>query len=111
MDYKGYAIKRGKDGNYTVTPPNAMKWRDPAANLETAKRWVEQHIAERRNRFAPAKVEAKKSWSIDVSIRGDRRHLGTLEGTWQELREALGQTFQIEREDDLSGDIVITRRP
>lgn len=115
MEYKGYKIKRDKDGNYHVTPPNAMRWSDPAANLETAKRWVEQHIAERRNRFAPpideSRSAVKKWWHIYVNIHGDTRKLGDLEATHSELKEALGDSFVINWEDDVAGEVVVVRKP
>lgn len=47
-DYLGYAIERGPDGNYRVRPPTGGWWAEPAATLETAKRWVRLDLAERR---------------------------------------------------------------
>ena len=44
----GYAIHRDTNGNYHVTPPGGLRWREQAVNLETAKRWIGQHIAERQ---------------------------------------------------------------
>jgi hypothetical protein len=49
--YKGYSLTRdGATGNYTVQPQGALRWPEVAVNIATAKRWIECHIAERRNR-------------------------------------------------------------
>ena len=58
MDYRGYTIKRGKYQGlpaYTVTPPlgRGPAWADIAANINTAKKWVDADIASR-----PAKTAA-----------------------------------------------------
>src|SRR6185503_9072770 len=49
MKYQGYTIKRCKYQGTTcwqVTTPLRQTWPDLASNLETAKRWVDCHIAE-----------------------------------------------------------------
>lgn len=49
--YRNYVLTRNSStGNYTVQPPGALRWPEPAANIATAKRWIDRHIEERRNR-------------------------------------------------------------
>lgn len=49
--YQDYKITRTDEGNYTVQPPNGLAWKEEAANVATAKKWVDQHRAERRQGF------------------------------------------------------------
>ncbi len=44
MKYKKYTITSVRNGNYTITTPKGDSWNEQAANLETAKKWVEVDI-------------------------------------------------------------------
>jgi len=47
MKYRDYTIRRCGD-NYCITTPAGETWSELAVNIETAKRWIDCHIAERR---------------------------------------------------------------
>jgi hypothetical protein len=57
MIYRSYTIKRVKSTqgvfNYTVKPPTGLVWLEEAANLATAKKWVDAHIIENRREVSP----------------------------------------------------------
>ena len=44
--YRGWRIERSEDGYYRVIPPISGRWPEPAINHETAKRWIDCHLAE-----------------------------------------------------------------
>ena len=48
MKYKEHTIKRDSAGNYRVTTPKGVEWADPAANIATAKKWVDAALNEAR---------------------------------------------------------------
>lgn len=51
MKYKGHKLVRTPAGNYRVQMPGVYGFfLDVAANIETAKRWVDAHIVEVRER-------------------------------------------------------------
>jgi len=53
MKYRDYTIRRCGD-NYKVTTPEGETWREVAANIKTARRWIDCHIAERKaNKVLP----------------------------------------------------------
>ncbi len=45
----GYLVQKDGAENYRITPPGSLPWDERAVNLETARKWIEQHRAERRN--------------------------------------------------------------
>lgn len=69
IEYEGYKITKDADDNYRVTAPNGETWSDPAANVATAKKWVEQHIAEVRQRKSDYERGAKgKDEGLDEAL-------------------------------------------
>jgi hypothetical protein len=53
VTYRNYTLKRNpRDGNYTVTTPNGTRWAEIAANVQTAKKWVDADLAEKRGATA-----------------------------------------------------------
>lgn len=53
--YKNFEIQsteyQGTDCFQVKTPDN-KKWPDLAANISTAKKWIDQHLAEKGNSYA-----------------------------------------------------------
>lgn len=48
MRYKEHTIKRDSADNFRVTTPKGVEWAEPAANIETAKKWIDAALNEAR---------------------------------------------------------------
>lgn len=48
MKYKGYTITRTRGGNYRVKTPWGSVWAEEAANIATAKKWIDADIREKQ---------------------------------------------------------------
>jgi len=50
MTYRRFTIKRTKYQGlvaYAVAPPTGPGWAELAANIKTAKKWIDAHLAEK----------------------------------------------------------------
>lgn len=71
MKYNGYKISRTPEGDYRVTMPNGETFSEVAANVKTAKKWVDAHRIEVRTRRA---LRELRSARIAADLRESRNN-------------------------------------
>jgi hypothetical protein len=93
--YRDYKIQKGSDGNYTVKTPKGETWREKAVNLETAKKWVDADLIERREH------DRRKAFEENVKRSGDDTFTSSRRILWQG-RQGLTSASLQKKEDYLA---------